>query len=154
PDSASLQRTQDAVSRAEQIALKTEGVAHTVTISGQSLILNTNGSNLGSMFITLDEFAHRETPDLYVTAIQKKLNQEFAKQIEEAQIAVLGAPPVDGIGNAGGFKVMIQDRGNVGLPMLQAQTDNLVEKSREVPQIGGMFTQFRAQVPQLFADID
>ena len=154
PDSASLQRTEEAVSKAEQIALKTKGVAHTVTISGQSLILNTNGSNLGSMFITFDEFDKRRTPDLYVTAIQKRLNQQMSKEIEEAQIAVLGAPPVDGIGNAGGFKVMIEDRGNIGFPTLQGQTDNLVETSRQVPQIGGMFTQFRAQVPQLYADID
>lgn len=154
PDSASLQRTQEAVHRAEQIALNTKGVAHTVTISGQSLILNTNGSNLGSMFITFDPFDKRETPDLYATAIQRSLTQQMSQQIEEARIAVLGAPPVDGIGNAGGFKVMIEDRGNNGLPALQAQTDNLVEKSRSVPQIGSMFTQFRAQVPQLYVDID
>jgi multidrug efflux pump len=154
PDSASLQRTEDAVRRAEQIALNTKGVAHTVTISGQSLILNTNGSNLGSMFITFDEFEHREGPELYVTAIQRSLQQQMSREIEEAQIAVLGAPPVDGIGNAGGFKVMVEDRGNNGLPALQGQTDNLVDKSKQVPQIGNMFTQFRAQVPQLYADID
>ncbi len=154
PDSASLQRTVDVVARAEQIALHTKGVAHTVTISGQSLILNTNGSNLGSMFITFDEFDKREDPELYVTAIQKKLSQQMNKEIEEANIAILGAPPVDGIGNAGGFKLMIEDRGNLGFPTLQGQTDNIVEKSRSVPQIGTMFTQFRAQVPQLYADID
>jgi multidrug efflux pump len=154
PDASSLQRTVEAVARAEQIALHTKGVAHTVTISGQSLILNTNGSNLGSMFITLDPFDKRTTPELAGPALQRQLNREMFAQIREAQIAVLGAPPVDGIGNAGGFKVMVEDRGNNGLPALQGQTDNLVEKSKQLPQIGSMFTQFRAQVPQLYVDID
>src|SRR4051812_45147586 len=154
PDSASLQRTEDVMQRAEKIALATKGVAHTVSIAGQSLILNTNGSNLGSMFVTLDEFEHRKGPELYSAEIQKSLNAQFSSEIEEARIVALGAPPVDGIGNAGGFKVMIEDRGNNGLPALQGQTDNLVEKSRQIPEIGSMFTQFRAQVPQLYAEID
>lgn len=154
PDSAALQRTEDVMKRAEQIALHTKGVAHTVSIAGQSLILNTNGSNLGSMFVTLEEFHNREEPELTAAAIQRVLNRKLYTEIEEARIAVLGAPPVDGIGNAGGFKYMVEDRGNVGLPALQGQTDNLVEKSKQVPQIGNMFTQFRAQVPQLYVDID
>ncbi len=154
PDSASLQRTQEAVKKAEQIALHTKGVAHTVTISGQSFILNANGSNLGTMFVTLDEFEKRETPELYGTAIQKTLAVQMNKEIEEAAIGILGPPPVDGIGNAGGFKVMIEDRGSAGLPALQGQTDNLVDKAKTLPQIAGIFTQFRAQTPQLYADID
>jgi len=154
PDSASLQRTEEAISKAVDIIAKTKGVAHTVAIAGQSIILNTNGSNLGTIFVTLDEFDKREAPDLYSAEIQKQLNRELSKEIEEARIAVLGAPPVDGIGNAGGFKVMIEDRGNVGLPALQGQTDALIDKSRQVPEIGNMFTQFRSQVPQLYAEID
>ena len=154
PDSASLQRTQDAMRRAEQIALKEAGVAHAVTISGQSFLLNANGSNLGTMFVVLDEFDKRKSPDLYASVILKKLNAELDKELEEARVAVLGAPPVDGIGSAGGFKLMIEDRGNAGMAALQGQVDNLVEKSRSSPEIGVMFTQFRSSVPQLYADID
>src|SRR3954469_18512196 len=140
--------------RAEDIARKEEGVAHTVTISGQSFLLNANGSNLGTMFIILDEFEHRKSPELYAAKILRKLNADLNKELEEAQVVVLGAPPVDGIGTAGGFKLMIEDRGNNGMAALQGQVDNLVDKAGSVPQIGAMFTQFRASVPQLYADID
>jgi multidrug efflux pump len=154
PDSASLERTKSAMRRVEQIALHTPGVAHTVGICGQSLLLNANGSNFGSMYVVLDPFEERKSPDLYYSVILRNLNARMNREVEEARIATFGPPPVDGIGNAGGFKVMIEDRGNAGLPALQAQVDNLVEKSRSVPEIGAMFTQFRASVPQLYADID
>jgi multidrug efflux pump len=155
PDSASLQRTQDTMRRAEEIALKEPGVGHTVTISGQSFLLNANGSNLGTMFVVLDEFEKRkDDPELYAGKIISKMNVELNKEIEEARIAVLGAPPVDGIGAAGGFKMMVEDRGNSGMAALQGQVDNLVDKSKSEPAIGTMFTQFRSSVPQLYADID
>src|SRR5262249_41210082 len=123
--------------------------------SGQSFLLNANGSNLGTMFVVLKEFDERKAnKELYAAVILKKLNAELNKQIEEAQIAVLGAPPVDGIGSAGGFKLMVEDRGNAGMGALQAQVDNICAKARSMPQIGAMFTQFRSSVPQLYADID
>src|SRR5206468_306597 len=102
----------------------------------------------------LDEFEKRKSPDLYSSVILRKLNVSINKELEEARVAVLGAPPVDGIGSAGGFKIMVEDRGNNGMPALQGQVDNLVDKSKSVKPIGGMFTQFRSSVPQLYADID
>jgi multidrug efflux pump len=154
PDSASLERTQEVMRQAEQIALKTEGVGHTLVIAGQSILLNANGSNLGTMYVVLKEFDERKSPDLYYSKILAKLNQEMSAKIEEAKIVGFGAPAVDGIGTAGGFKVMIEDRGNLGLSALQGQTDNIVDKSRSIPAIAGMFTQFRANTPQLYAEID
>ena len=154
PDAASLERSVDTLSKIEQIALKTKGVAHTVTIGGYSMMLSANGSNFASMFVILDEFDKRESKDLYFEAIQHKLTTEINQNIQEALVGVFGAPPVDGIGNALGFKMMVEDRGNAGLPALQGQVENLIEKGRSTPGIGLMFSQFRANVPQLFVDID
>lgn len=154
PDSASLQRTEEVMKKTEEIASQIKGVAHTISISGQSFLLNANGSNLGSLFVTLEEFDKRPGVELNAASIQRQLTQQLNTKIEEARISVLGAPPVDGIGNAGGFKMMIEDRGNAGMASLQGQTDNLIDKSRSVPEIGGMFTQFRANVPQLYFNID
>jgi multidrug efflux pump len=133
----------------------TKGVKHTLGISGQSFLLSVNGSNFGSMFVILDEFEHRRhAPELYSDRIAATLRRECFQDIEEAQVAVFGAPPVDGLGTAGGFKLMVQDRGNVGLPMLQGQTDNLAEKANQQPGLVGVFSMFRANTPQLFVDID
>ena len=77
PDSASLWRTQETVARAEQIALKTRGVAHTITVSGVSLVQQAYGSNLATMFIVLDPFDKRLTPDLSADAIMARLRESM-----------------------------------------------------------------------------
>ncbi len=154
PDSASLERTHAVINRVEQMARQAAGVAHTVAISGQSTVLNAVGSNLGSMFVILDDFGGRHGHALHASAIAAKLQQQFRREMLEAQVAVYGAPAVDGLGNAGGFKLMIQDRGDSGLDVLQGQSENLVEKGRRAPGIAGLFGSFRANTPQLFIDID
>ncbi|MFN0056724.1 MAG: efflux RND transporter permease subunit [Planctomycetales bacterium] len=154
PDSASLERTVAAVARIEQIALQTKGVSHTIGIPGNSFVLNAIGSNLGSLFLILDEFEHRHDPELYGEQIARKLQRQFYTEIVEAQVAVFGAPAVDGLGNAGGFKLMVKDNGDLPLDMLQGQAENMSDKGRSLPGIAGLFSSFRANTPQLYIDID
>jgi multidrug efflux pump len=116
--------------------------------------LNANASNFASMFVILAPFEERHEPDLYADAIAAKLRRQLYEELQEAQVGVFGAPPVDGLGNAGGFKIMIEDRGELGLSTLQGQADNLAEKGNQVPGLVGMFSMFRADTPQLFLDID
>ena len=78
----------------------------------------------------------------------------FGKEVDEGQVAVFGAPPVDGLGNAGGFKIMIEDRGDVGLETLQERTNAVAAKGNATPGLVGLFSSFRAQAPQLFVDVD
>src|SRR5262249_28983828 len=127
PDSASLTRTQAVVAQAPEIAMHTPGVAHAVGIAGMSFVLQTTAPNFASMFLVLDPFDKRRDPYLPDTAIMARLRAEWAKQIKDAQLTVFGASPVPGIGVAGGFKVMVEDRGDLGLTALQQQTDDLVQ---------------------------
>jgi len=154
PDSASLGRTQEVVSRIEQHALKTPGVKHTVAIAGQSVLLSANGSNLASMFLTLDEFHKRRDPRLRADAIAAQLRRRFFGEIPDAVVSIFGAPPVDGLGTAGGLKIMIEDRGDNGSAVLQKQTDSVVEKGNRTPGLIGLFTMFRANAPQLYVDVN
>ncbi len=154
PDSSSVQRTKAVMHQIEQIALKTPGVAHTLGISGMSILLTANSSNFGSMFIVLDEFEHRRTPELYANAIMAKLKDEFSTEIRDASIRVFGAPPVPGIGVASGFKLMVEDRGSLGMAELQRGTDALVEAGQKQPGLFAVSTLFRSNTPQLFMDID
>jgi multidrug efflux pump len=154
PDSASLERTMAAVKRVDDIVRKTEGVAHTIGIPGQSFVLNAIGSNLASMFVILDEFEERRDHHLSGEQIARHLQRELFVEIVEAQVAVFGAPAVDGLGAAGGFKLMVEDLSEVGLDVIQGQTENLAEKGRGLSAIGGLFSSFRANTPQLYIDID
>lgn len=154
PDSASVQRTRAAMARIDRIARDTKGVAHTVTISGQSVLLTSNSSNFGTMFVVLDEFSKRNKPGLHANEIIATLRKKYFEEMRDARVDVFTAPPVPGIGMAGGFKLMVEDRGGSNLRNLQLQTDALIEKIAAQPGFVGVSTQFRSNTPQLYMDID
>jgi multidrug efflux pump len=154
PDSASLQRTEEAMAKIEKIARETPGIAHTVAFRGMSFFLQANSSNFASMFIVLDPFDKRQKPELRDTAIMNRLNKAWVEQVPEAQVTVLGASPIPGLGLAGGFKFIVEDKGDLGPVALQEQTDGLIRKLREVAGLNRVTTQFRSKTPQLFLDID
>jgi multidrug efflux pump len=154
PDSASLERTVDATTAVEKIALDTPGVAHTVAIPGTSFVLNANSSNYGSMFVILKPFHQRRDPALTGEAISGRLRARVAREVSEARVLVFGAPAVRGLGNAGGFKLMVEATGDVNFDALQARADNLAAQGNKQPGLVGLFDGFRARTPQLYVDID
>jgi len=154
PDAAALWRTQETVALAEQIARNTPGVAHTITISGASFVQQAFASNLGTMFIVLDSFEKRRTPDLSADAIMAKLRKAWQPRIKDGMVQVYGAPPVPGLSVAGGFKLIVEDRAGLGVDNLQKQTDALIAKLKGQRGLTSVSTVFRSNIPQLFLDID
>ncbi len=154
PDSASLERTVEVTEAVDKIALETPGVAHTVAIPGTSFVLNANSSNYGSMFIILKPFHERRNPSLTGEAILARLRARLQREVPEASVLVFGAPAVRGLGNAGGFKLMVEATGVVNLDALQARADSLAAQGNQQPGLVGLFNGFRARTPQLYADID
>ena len=154
PDSASVERTQRVMARIEALARNTPGVEHTVGVSGQSLLLNANAPNLGSMYIMLKEFSHRRGPKLTADAIAAELKERCQREVRGAIVSAFGAPPIDGLGTTGGFKLIIEDRGNLGLEYLQRVSDQIVERGNETPGLQGLFNSSRANTPWLYLEID
>jgi hydrophobe/amphiphile efflux-1 (HAE1) family protein len=172
PDSASLERTQAVMAQVEEIALGVgsgpkesesheneseggiPGIAHTITISGQSIVQNAIGSNYGTVYVILDEFEHRHGAEFNADAIATKLRAACFSEVQEASVAVFGAPPVDGLGSAGGFKVMVRDMTGLGLDALQEAADGLAANGNEQPGLVGLFSAFRSQTPQMYVDVD
>ena len=154
PDSASLERTEKAMTHVDEIVRSTPGVGHTICIAGMSFVLQANGSHLGTMFVVLDPFEERHAAELSAENVIAALRRRLSKEVNEAAVAVFGAPPIRGLGSAGGFRIMIEDRGGVGVETLQAQTDNLIALGNKEPGLVGLFTVFRANTPQLYVDVD
>jgi multidrug efflux pump len=154
PDSASVERTQRVMARIETLARSMPGVAHTVGVSGQSLLLNANAPNLGSMYIMLKEFSERRGPKLSADAIAADLTARCQSEVRGAIVSAFGAPPIDGLGTTGGFKLIIEDRGNLGLDYLQRVSDQIVERGNETPGLRGLFNSSRANTPWLYLQID
>jgi len=153
PDGATLDRTEDVIRRMSDIALKEPGVESAVAFPGLSIAGFTNSSNAGIVFVTLKPFAERTTPNLSGGAIAMALNQKFFG-IDEAFIAMFPPPPVMGLGTIGGFKLQIEDRAGLGYKALDDATKAFLGKAMTAPELAGLFTSYRVNVPQLYADID
>nr|WP_297456635.1 efflux RND transporter permease subunit [uncultured Halomonas sp.] len=153
PDAATLDRTEAVIREMSEKALEYPGVESTVAFPGLSINGFTNSPNSGIIFVTLDPFEQRQDPSLSANAIAGALNQEFAS-IKEAFVAIFPPPPVMGLGTIGGFRLQIEDRANLGYQELYRQTQNIIAKSRQVPELAGLFSSFTVNVPQIDADID
>ena len=154
PDSAAAERTRRQMARIEAAALDTPGVAHTVGIAGQSLILNANAPNLGSLYVMLKPFADRTGPDQSADAIARALEQKCRAAVRGATVRAFGAPPIEGLGTTGGFKLVVEDRGNLGLGELQAAADRIVAEGNQTPGLQGLFSSARFDTPWVYLDID
>ncbi|MFV1966310.1 MAG: efflux RND transporter permease subunit [Pirellulaceae bacterium] len=153
PDAASLERTLKLVEQVDEVIAKTPGVADRVTISGYSLLSGTAGSNLGMAAVIFEPWDDRTDPRLSQEAILANLREEFRK-LDNAIVVGFIPPAIDGLGSAGGFQMELQDRGGVGMPELQAMTEELVADGNSQSGLTALNTTFRSNVPQLFVDID
>jgi multidrug efflux pump len=153
PDAATLDRTESVIRDMSARALAHPGVESTVAFPGLSINGFTNSPNSGIVFVTLNPFEERADPSLSAGAIAGALNGEFAG-IQEAFVAIFPPPPVMGLGTIGGFRLQIQDRGGLGFEELYKVTQNVLAKSREVPELAGLFSSYQVNVPQIDADID
>lgn len=153
PDAASLERTDTVIKKMSEIALNHPGVAHSIAFPGLSINGFTNSPNSGVVFVALDDFELRKSPELSANAIAGQLNKEFAG-IQDAFIAIFPPPPVQGLGTIGGFRLQIQDRANLGYEALYQVTQQVMYKAWADPQLAGIFSSYQVNVPQLELDID
>ena len=155
PDAASLDRTEKVVRQISEIATKTPGVDHAIGFTGLSVQGFVNLSNAAVCFFPLKPFDERKTKDLSVGAIAGALNKKFGA-IQDAVIFAVPPPPVQGLGNTGGFKLFIQDRGAHGYDELARVTGEVLNKARQQRELNpyATYTTFQNSVPQLYADVD
>jgi hydrophobe/amphiphile efflux-1 (HAE1) family protein len=154
PPGSSLQRTDEVMRRTIDLALDTPGVSHAFTLVGFSAATFTNAPNAGASFVILDPFTKRAgNPSLSAPAIQAALSRKLAG-IKEAFTVVVAPPPVAGIGNAGGFRMMIEDRVGRGSLALQQAVFAMAGRANQTPGLVQVFSQFETATPQLFLDID
>lgn len=153
PDGASLDRTEDVIRRMSDITLKTPGVEHAVAFPGLSINGFTNSSSAGIVFVTLKSFHERKSPELSAGGISQSLNMQFGA-IKDAFVMMLPPPPIIGLGTTGGFKLQIEDRGDLGDEALFGVVQAVQGKAWQTPGLAGVFSGYQINVPQLQVDID
>lgn len=154
PDGASLERTELVMKKLTSAISAIPGVEHTINLPGYSVLNSTNLSNSGGMFVILEKFEERTgDPRKSANVILRQI-QQLGRGVQEAVVIAFGAPPVDGLGNTGGFKLQVEDRGDMGFAMLQGSTENVIQSASAQPGLVGLFSGFRASQPQIYLDIN
>jgi hydrophobe/amphiphile efflux-1 (HAE1) family protein len=154
PPGASLARTDAVMRRIADISLNTPGVAHGVNVVGFSGATFTQAPNAGAFFAVLEPFEQRaRDPARSAAGIQGELLRRLAA-IQEGFVVVVQPPAVQGIGNAGGFRMMIEDRGGRGPQALQAAVFAMMGGAAQTPGVTQVFSLFETSTPQLYLDID
>jgi len=153
PPGSSLSRTDEVVHQVAQIILDTPGVAHVVPFSGFDGATFTNASNGGAIFSPLKPFAERAAQGLSANVILADLRKRLSS-VQGALVLAVPPPPVRGIGTAGGFKMMIQDKRGRGPAALEAAVQDLVQAGNQTPGLTSVFSLFNTRTPKVYADID
>ncbi|WP_339719004.1 multidrug efflux RND transporter permease subunit [uncultured Paraglaciecola sp.] len=153
PAGSSLSRTDDVVKDAVGRLLKIDGIRTSVGFAGFSGATFTNASNSAAIFTMMDYFEDRSAKGLTFEQILAEVRKQMS-QIKEAFVVVIPPPSVRGIGNGGGFKMMIEDRAGRGLPVLEQAMWQLAGAANQAPATQAVFSLFETNTPQLYVDID
>ena len=153
PSGSSLYHTEKTVKKAEKILKDTEGVADVISINGFNVIDAINQPNMAVMFVILNPWSQRESPNLHVKGIMKTAQKQF-ERIDGAVLGSLNAPAIPGLGSVGGFQLEVQDVDNLGVMKLAKVTDELVARANKLPELQGLFSDLSVNTPQIYLDID
>ncbi len=152
PEGASLPRSRELAAKVDAVLSKIPGIAAWVTIGGFSILDGANSPNISSSFVNFNEWKERGS-DLSQDAIIANIYRGLAG-IEEAQALVLIPPSIRGLGQAGGFQMMVEDRGSLGLKELYQATVALSQAGNSKPELRNLATTFSMTSPQLYLNID
>jgi hydrophobe/amphiphile efflux-1 (HAE1) family protein len=153
PAGATLDRTETVLKQAIDIILTTRGVEHVAPFAGLDATTFTVASNAGTIFSGLPSLYNHELAGTTASTVLADLRQRLSV-IQDAYVLTIPPPPVQGLGSAGGFKLMLQDRGGVGSKALAEAADTLVAAANKDPSFAGVFTLFNVRSPSIYTDID
>ena len=153
PPGATLDRTEAVVKRAIDIILNTRGVEHVAPFAGLDATTFTVASNAGTIFSGLPSLYNHSLKGVTAATVLADLRKRLSV-IRDAYVLTIPPPPVQGIGNAGGFKMMLQDRAGLGSEALARAAQALVAAANKDPDFAGVFTLFSTRSPSIYADID
>ncbi|MDQ1286138.1 MAG: hypothetical protein QG663_1564, partial [Thermodesulfobacteriota bacterium] len=152
PDGASLDRTEAIVRKVGSILSETEGVSSYGALGGYSMIDGAS-PNLATFFAPLSPWDDREKKGRSREAIIQELTSRFRK-IEDGMVFAFTLPPIFGLGTGGGFELQLQDKSGLGLEAMQNYGSVLARAANEQPSLTNVFSTFRANVPNVFVDVD
>ncbi|HUE54353.1 MAG TPA: multidrug efflux RND transporter permease subunit [Candidatus Udaeobacter sp.] len=153
PIAASLERTDAVAAKVESALAKTPGVEHTTSVIGFSLLSFVRTSYNAFFFVTLKPWDERKSRSEQLQAIKQHINEDLSA-LPEGIAFSFSPPAIPGVGTAGGFTFVLEDRAGKDLKFLSTNLETFLTEARKRPEIAGVSTTSLASVPQLYADVD
>ena len=153
PEGASLQRTDEVLKQVEEVVSSTKGVRSALGLAGMNILNSLNFPNAALMFVGLEPWEERKSPELHASAITREWNKKFSA-IPEARAFAFGPPPLPGYGNVSGFTMQLQDRSGGSIAQLAGYVKQLTEAVANRPEIGRISTTFNPATPQVKVELD
>ena len=153
PEGASLQRSDEVLKQVEAIVGSTPGVRSAVGLAGMNILNSLNVPNAALMFVGLEPWEERKSPELHAKGIAQGWNKKFAA-IPGARAFAFGPPPLPGYGNVSGFSMQLQDRSGGSIAQLAGYVKQLTEAVAKRPEIGRITTTFNPSTPQVKVELD
>jgi len=154
PFAASLERTDAVAKKIENIMKGLPGVEYYTTVEGFSLLSQVQATYNVFFFVTLKPWGERTKTAERFDSIKKRLNDELGK-MPEAQAFAFSPPSIPGIGTAGGFTLMLEDRsGSQDMSYLTQNLDKFVAAAKKRPELTGLITTYLPDVPQVYVKVD
>ncbi|HVU16524.1 MAG TPA: multidrug efflux RND transporter permease subunit [Candidatus Didemnitutus sp.] len=153
PNAASLQRTSEAARKVEEVLKNTPGVKSYTSVIGFSLLSTVYNTYSGFFFVNFKPWSERGPESEHLDAIRAHLNRELRK-IPEGTAFAFSPPAIPGVGTAGGFTFVLEDRAGRDISFLANNVNKFLEEARKRPELTGLSTTFLPSVPQLFINVD
>ena len=162
PDASSLDRTKAVIRQIQDQCYGNEekgiepvpGIRTVISTVGMSFLTSSTSPNMATLTVILDSFEERKKSGITDVMVQEELTRRMNDNITMASVRVVRPAPVDGMGSSSGFKFQLQDRGDMGVYVLQQMADEMIEAANADPKLRNVLTQYRANSPQKFITID
>lgn len=149
PSSASLVRTKAVLDKIYDILKKEKGISNVIYVPGYSALSPANTSNLGHMFVILDDWSKRKTPELQEEAIRARLSKKLTKEVPEAYVLVFDRPPIPGLGATGGFQFELEQRLGNNPQKLSEVLGDFINEAKKQPELEGIYSNYISNIPKL-----
>lgn len=153
PDGASVQRTDAATKKIDDLVRQIPGVVGTLTLGGTDIATRTSASNVATLIARMKPWDERESEELHLRSILARAQREFLK-VPEAFTFAFGLPPILGLSTTGGFQYMLEDRAGGDVRSLAQAADTVAQVARQRPELVNVINTFHPDVPQYKVDVD
>ncbi len=150
PEGATIERTREVTDRAMAYLMKDPDIEHVLNVTGSSPRVGSNQAH-SQLTVILKPWDERETQE--ISEVMNRVREEFSRY-PESKVYLSTPPVIPGLGQSGGFEMVLEARSDMTYEQLQMAVDTLMYYAERTPELTGLSTSMQNDIPQLYYDVD